>query len=124
MESGERSRSGRKGRKERYGAGPGNRKTAENQNRNNEQNDITEPMRRYLHREGRRIITTSALIALVAAVAAVRFLPLWLSIAIVAVVLLHVLFVCRFFRVPVRSAPAEVEDDSRAVLAPDRKSVV
>ena len=96
----------------------------ENQNRNNEQNDITEPMRRYLHREGRRIITTSALIALVAAVAAVRFLPLWLSIAIVAVVLLHVLFVCRFFRVPVRSAPAEVEDDSRAVLAPADGTVV
>ena len=68
-------------------------------------------MRRLLHREGRRIITTSALIAVVAAVAAVRFLPLWLSIAIVVLVLLKVLFVCRFFRVPVRSVPADYDAD-------------
>lgn len=75
-------------------------------------------MRRLLHREGRRIITTSALIAVVAAVAAVRFLPLWLSIAIVVLVLLKVLFVCRFFRVPVRSVPADYDGDPYAVLAP------
>lgn len=81
-------------------------------------------MRRYLHREGRRIITTSALIAIVAAVAAVRFLPLWLSIAIVVAVLLKVMFVCRFFRVPVRNVPAELAEDPRAVLAPADGTIV
>lgn len=84
-------------------------------------------MRRYLHREGRRIITTSTLIAIVAAVAAVRFLPLWLSIAIVVAVLLKVMFVCRFFRVPVRSVPAEFAGnggDPYAVLAPADGTVV
>lgn len=81
-------------------------------------------MRRYLHREGRRIITTSALIAIVAAVAAVRFLPLWLSIAIVVAVLLKVMFVCRFFRVPVRNVPAELAEDSWAVLAPADGTIV
>lgn len=81
-------------------------------------------MRRYLHREGRRIITTSALIAIVAAVAAVRFLPLWLSIAIVVAVLLKVMFVCRFFRVPVRNVPPDLAEDSRAVLAPADGTIV
>lgn len=81
-------------------------------------------MRRYLHREGRRIIATSALIAVVAAVAAVRFLPLWLSAAIVVAVLLKVLFVCRFFRVPVRSVPGEYDGDASAVLAPADGTVV
>lgn len=81
-------------------------------------------MRRYLHREGRRIIATSAFIAIVAAVAAVRFLPLWLSIAIVLAVLLKVLFVCRFFRVPVRSVPADLGDDPYVVLAPADGTVV
>lgn len=81
-------------------------------------------MRRYLHREGRRIITTSALIAIVAAVAAVRFLPLWLSIAIVVAVLLKVMFVCRFFRVPVRNVPAALAGDPNAVLAPADGTIV
>lgn len=81
-------------------------------------------MRRFLHREGRRIITTSALIAIVAAVAAVRFLPLWLSIAIVVAVLLKVMFVCRFFRVPVRNVPAELTEDPNAVLAPADGTIV
>lgn len=85
-------------------------------------------MRRYLHREGRRIITTSTLIAIVAAVAAVRFLPLWLSAAIVVAVLLKVMFVCRFFRVPVRSVPEEFGmdggGDPYAVLAPADGTIV
>lgn len=81
-------------------------------------------MRRYLHREGRRIITTSILIAFVAGAAAVRFLPLWLSVAIVIAVLLKVMFVCRFFRVPVRSVPAEYEGDPYAVLCPADGTVV
>ncbi len=84
-------------------------------------------MRRYLHREGRRIIATSMLIAVVAAVAAVRFFPLWLSAVIVVAVLLKVLFVCRFFRVPVRSVPAGFdgqEGEPYAVLAPADGTVV
>ena len=80
-------------------------------------------MRKYLHREGRRIITTSILIALVAALAAVRFLPLWLSAAIVVFVLLKVLFVCRFFRIPVRRTALDCTDDA-CVLAPADGQVV
>ena len=80
-------------------------------------------MRKYLHREGRRIITTSILIALVAALAAVRFLPLWLSAAIVVFMLLKVLFVCRFFRIPVRRTALDCTDDA-CVLAPADGQVV
>ncbi|WP_304708393.1 phosphatidylserine decarboxylase family protein [uncultured Rikenella sp.] len=80
-------------------------------------------MRKYLHREGRRIITTSILIALVAALAAVRFLPLWLSGTIVFFMLLKVLFVCRFFRIPVRRAALDCTDDA-CVLAPADGRVV
>lgn len=81
-------------------------------------------MRRFLHREGRRIITTSALVAFVAAGAAVRFLPLWLSIAIVTVVVLKVLFVCRFFRVPNRTPITGLDADPLCVLAPADGTVV
>lgn len=81
-------------------------------------------MRRYLHREGRRIIATSVLIAVVAAVAAVRFLPLWLSVAIIVLVLFKVFFVCRFFRVPVRCQPPECAEDPMTVLAPADGTVV
>lgn len=81
-------------------------------------------MRRYLHPEGRRIIIASILIALVAGLAAVRFLPLWVSVAIIVAVLLKVLFVCRFFRVPSRHAPAEFEADPCAVLSPADGTVV
>lgn len=85
-------------------------------------------MRRILHREGRRIITTSILIAFVAGAAAVRFLPLWLSLVIVGAVLLKVLFVCRFFRVPDRCvsdgyAPDQ-DQDPLAVLCPADGTVV
>ncbi|HIW10327.1 MAG TPA: phosphatidylserine decarboxylase family protein [Candidatus Rikenella faecigallinarum] len=81
-------------------------------------------MRRYLHREGRRIIATSILIAVVAAVAAVRFLPLWLSVTILVLVLFKVFFVCRFFRVPVRCLPPECAEDPMTVLAPADGTVV
>lgn len=81
-------------------------------------------MRRILHREGRRIITTSALIAFVAAVAAVRFLPLWLSITITAVLLLKVMFVCRFFRVPDRTPITGLSADPLCVLSPADGTVV
>ena len=81
-------------------------------------------MRRYLHREGRRIIATSILIAVVAAVAAVRFLPLWLSVTILVLVLFKVFFVCRFFRVPVCCLPPECAEDPMTVLAPADGTVV
>ena len=80
-------------------------------------------MRKYLHREGRRIITTSILIALVAALAAVRFLPLWLSGTIVFFMLLKVLFVCRFFRIPVRRAALDCTDDACVVAPADGRVV-
>lgn len=87
-------------------------------------------MRRYLHREGRRIIVGSIGIAAVAAVLAIRFLPLWLGVAVAVAGGLAVLFECRFFRVPERQVMVPAGGDGgecdarRAVLAPADGTVV
>lgn len=79
-------------------------------------------MRRIIHIEGRRIIVTTTLIALLCSVAAVRFLPLWLSAVLCGLLLLKILFVCRFFRVPFR--PFDTQADPLKVYSPADGTVV
>lgn len=80
-------------------------------------------MSKYIHREGLRIILTCLVIALVVGTLAVRFLPVWLSAIIIFALVLKVLFVCRFFRVPKRIVIPE-ETDPLDVISPADGTVV
>lgn len=82
-------------------------------------------MRRIIHTEGKRIIVTSTLIAVVCSATAVRFLPLWLSVVLCSMMLLKILFVCRFFRVPKRPyLEGEQQADPFKIYSPADGTIV